>query len=452
MLRRIGERSAAIAQRYMPDPIIFAIFLTFLVYLMGLFLTGGKNNAFDMVRYWYGGFWNLLAFSMQMVLILVTGYCLAMAPSVNRVLRRLSSMPKSAGSGILLVTFSALIASWINWGLGLIVGAIMAREVATQARMRGIKLHFPLAAAGAYVGNVVWHGGLSGSAPLAVNTAKHVLEGKIGLIPNSQTIFTTFNLVTIGITILVLPFVLRAMHPRDEDVVEIDNSMMPAIKGGADAAEARVPAVAQTPAERLENSRIVVWLVCLMGFSFIGWWFWTRGLDLNLDIVNFTFLMLGLLAHGTPASYVRAVVEAVRTTGGIVLQFPFYAGIMGMMTASGLVTVIAGWFVAISTPATYYFWTLVSASLVNLAVPSGGGQWAVQGPIVVEAAQQLGANLPRSIMALAYGDQLTNMLQPFWALPILALTKLKAGDVMGYTAIAMVVAFVFYAVGLTFIP
>ncbi len=456
MIRRIGEGSASLAQKYMPDPFIFAIFLTFIVYILGLVFT--PNDFLKMWQHWYNGFWNLLAFSMQMVLVLVTGYALAMAPAVNRVLRRLSSLPSSAGSAVVMVSFIALLANWINWGFGLIVGAVMALEVGKQMKMKGVKFHFPLAAAAAYAGNVIWHGGLSGSAPLLVNTPKHFLESKIGLISTGQTIFTFFNLVTIGVTILIVPFILRAMHPVGSGIREIDDSLILPMQGGE--AEVAAPKPQQTFAERLENSRIVAWAIGLAGLYAIYWYFSTdmkifdynKGFGLNLDIVNFVFLIVGLILHGTPAAYVRVMADAVRTASGVVLQFPFYAGIMGMMTGSGLVTVIAGWFVAISTPATYAFWTFVSACLVNLAVPSGGGQWSVQGPVMVEAAQMLKFDIGRTIMAVAYGDQLTNMLQPFWAIPILGLTRLKAGQVMGYTVVVMFVVFVIYALGLTFLP
>lgn len=456
MIRRIGEGSASIAQRYMPDPFIFAIGLTFIVYILGLIFT--TSDFLKMWQHWYTGFWNLLAFSMQMVLVLVTGYALAMAPAVNKLLRRLAGIPNSAGGGILMVSFIALLANWINWGFGLIVGAVMALEVGKQMKLKGIKFHFPLAAAAAYAGNVIWHGGLSGSAPLLVNTPKHFLEAKIGLISTGQTIFTSFNLITIGVTILVVPFILRAMHPTGKGIREIDDSMLPSIKGGE--AEVVAPRAPQTFAERLENSRIIAWAIGLAGLYAIYWYFSTdlrifdynKGFGLNLDIVNFTFLMVGLILHGTPGAYVRVMADAVKTASGVVLQFPFYSGIMGMMTGSGLVTVIAGWFVAISTPATYAFWTLVSAGLVNLAVPSGGGQWSVQGPVMVEAAKLLNFDYGRTIMAVAYGDMLTNMLQPFWAIPILGLTRLKAGEVMGYTVVVMVVAFVLFTLGITFLP
>ncbi len=196
-----------------------------------------------------------------------------------------------------------------------------------------------------------------------------------------------------------------------------------------------------------------MWLVGMAGLAFLTDLFWQRGLvALDLNVVNFTLLIFGLLLHGTPTKYTNAVVDGAQAASGVILQFPFYAGIMGMMTHSGLVVVIASWFVALSTPFTFPFWTMLSAGLINLMVPSGGGQWAVQGPIVLEATRVLGVDMGRSVMAVAFGDELTNMIQPFWLLPLLGITRLRAGEVLGYTAAPMIVVFLVMALGITLLP
>lgn len=448
MMRRVGEVLTEITRRYMPDPFIFAIFLTFLVYALGLIFT--ERGAYGLVQDWYKGFWNLLTFAMQMTLILVTGYALASAGPTQRALRWVAQQPRSGPNAVALVALVTALLGWINWGLGLIAGALLAREVAEAGRRRGIKIHYPLAAAAGYAGLVIWHGGLSGSAPLLVNTKGHFLESVIGLVPLTETIFRPFNLVlTVGV-LIVAPLVMRSMHPRPEHVVEAP--LPPAVAGGSRPAGPAASAEL-TPAARVENSRILTWLILLGGLVFLVPYFVQRGiLGLDLNVINFTFLMAGMLLHGTPIAYARAVVDGAKAASGVILQFPFYAGIMGMMTYSGLVKVIAGWFVAISTPLTYPFWTLVSAALVNLAVPSGGGQWAVQGPVMVEAAKALDVDTGRTIMAVAFGDELTNMLQPFWALPLLGITGLRAGQIMGYTATLMLVVFVMMAVAVVLLP
>ena len=442
-MRRIGEFLSECSRKYTPDSFVFALLLTLLVYGLGLILT--DHGPFQLIRDWYGGFWNLLAFAMQMVLILVTGYALASAPVIERLMTRLADKPGSGAQGVALVGLVAGLLGCLNWGLSLIAGALLARKVAISARARGIRVHYPLLAAAGYLGQLVWHGGLSGSAPLLVNTRGHFMEQSIGIVPLSETIFRPFSLVvTLGI-LVIAPLVLMSMHPGQEEVEEMDPE---------EPVQAAVPPVQGSDLKnRLGNSRVLVGIIGLAGGAFLVDFFWQQGLGaLDLNLVNFTLLMLGLLLHGTPASYAKAVGGGARAAGSVILQFPFYAGIMGMMSYSGLAVVIAQGFVAISTPLTYPFWTLCSAGMINLMVPSGGGQWAVQGPIVVEATRVLGVDVGRSIMAVAFGDQLTNMIQPFWALPLLGITRLRAGDVLGYTAVVMMVVFVVMVLGISFLP
>jgi short-chain fatty acids transporter len=192
-------------------------------------------------------------------------------------------------------------------------------------------------------------------------------------------------------------------------------------------------------------------VLILMGLVFIAYYFLVNSGSLNLNIVNFSFLSLGIILHGRPIQFLTSLQEAAKGASGIIIQFPFYAGIMGIMGNSGLVEVIAGWFIAISTSVTYPFWAMTSAAVVNFALPAGGGQWAVQGPIIIEATDQLGLPTSIGVMAVAMGDQLTNMIQPFWALPLLGITGLRAGKVLGYTAAVMIVAFVVAAVCITFV-
>ncbi|MEE8349834.1 MAG: TIGR00366 family protein [Acidobacteriota bacterium] len=441
-MRRIGEFLSEFSRKYTPDSFVFALLLTLLVYGLSILLT--DHGPFQLLRDWYGGFWNLLGFSMQMVLILVTGYALASAPVVERLMTRLAALPSSGPQGVALVGLVAGLLGWFNWGLSLIAGALLARKVAVSARRRGIKIHYPLVAAAGYLGQLIWHGGLSGSAPLLVNTSGHFLEASIGIIPLSQTIFRPFNLiVSLGI-LIIGPLVLMSMHPVGEEIEEMDPDESVPIVPANEGSELK---------NRLGNSRLLVSLVSLAGLAFLVDFFWHHGLaSLDLNLVNFTLLILGLLLHGTPASYAKAVSGGARASSGVILQFPFYAGIMGMMISSGLAGVIAQGFVAISTPLTYPLWTLCSAGVINLMVPSGGGQWAMQGPIVVEATRALGVDVGRSIMAVAFGDQLTNMIQPFWALPLLGITRLRPGDVLGYTAVAMMAVFLVMVLGISLLP
>ncbi|MBS8265517.1 short-chain fatty acid transporter [Mesobacillus boroniphilus] len=428
-----------IMQRYLPDPFLFVIILTFVVFGLGLIFT--DSGPYQMVQHWGGGFWGLLTFSMQMVLVLVTGHVLASSNIFKRGLGSLASLAKSPGQAIVIVTVVSMIASLINWGFGLVIGALFAKELAKKVK----NVDYRLLIASAYAGFIVWHGGISGSIPLTIATEGHFSQDLIGIIPTDQTIFAGFNLFIILILLLVLPVVNRLMMPSKDQTVTVDPVLLE-----NDVQAATIEQGAMTPAEKLENSRIISLLIGIFGLVFLFYYFATNGFKLNLDIVNFLFLFLGILFHGTPKRFLEAVVNAVKGASGIIIQFPFYAGIMGMMTASGLAAVMSEGFVSISNEFTFPFFAFLSAGLVNFFVPSGGGQWAVQAPVMLEAAQTLGVSIPKTAMAVAWGDAWTNLIQPFWALPALAIAGLKAKDIMGYCVLTLIVSGIIISAGMLF--
>ncbi|WNF22857.1 short-chain fatty acid transporter [Mesobacillus jeotgali] len=428
-----------IMQRYLPDPFLFVIILTFVVFGLSLIFT--DSGPYQMAQHWGGGFWSLLTFSMQMVFVLVTGHVLASSNVFKRGLGALASLAKSPGQAIVIVTVVSMIASLINWGFGLVIGALFAKELAKKVQ----NVDYRLLIASAYGGFIVWHGGISGSIPLTIATEGHFSQDLIGIIPTDQTIFAGFNLLIILIMLLVLPLVNRMMMPSKDQTVTVDPALLE-----ADFQAATIEQGAMTPAEKLENSKIISLMIGILGLVFLFYYFATNGFKLNLDIVNFLFLFLGILFHGTPKRFLEAVVNAVKGASGIIIQFPFYAGIMGMMTASGLAAVMSEGFVAISNEFTFPFFTFLSAGLVNFFVPSGGGQWAVQAPVMLDAAQTLGVSIPKTAMAVAWGDAWTNLIQPFWALPALAIAGLKAKDIMGYCVLMLVVSGVIISVGMLF--
>ncbi|MCD6152332.1 MAG: short-chain fatty acid transporter [Syntrophobacterales bacterium] len=448
MIRAMGNVFDRWARKWMPDPMLFAILLTFLTYILGLSLT--KSGPFEMVQYWYKGFWVLLKFGMQMCLILVTGHALATSPIVRKGIEKLAAIPSHQTGAIFLVALTAAIASWVNWGLGIIVGALMAREVGRSGHLRNIPMHYPLLGAAGYAGFLTWHGGLSASAPLLVATKGHFLMKDIGIIPTSQTLFSPLNIVVTLVLLAVIPLTMMMMSPKNkEDIVTITDVDLGLVE------EEKVNALSKEEmviADKIENSQTITWIIGLMGLAYIFWYFGTKGFKLNLNIVNFTFLFVGIILQRTPINYIKAVSEGTKACSGIIIQFPFYAGIMGMMKFSGLVAVIAGWFVAVSNTTTYPVFAFLSAGLVNLFVPSGGGQMAVQGPVMVQAAQALHFSIPKTVMAIAYGDQWTNMLQPFWALALLGITRLRARDIVGYTMVVLVTSAVVFILGLLLLP
>jgi short-chain fatty acids transporter len=428
-----------IMQRYLPDPFLFVIILTFAVFGLGLIFT--DNGPYQMVQHWGNGFWGLLVFSMQMVLVLVTGHVLASSQIFKKGLGALASTAKSPGQAIIIVTVVSMIASLFNWGFGLVIGALFAKELAKKVK----NVDYRLLIASAYSGFIVWHGGISGSIPLTIATPGHFSEEVIGVIATDKTIFAGFNLLIVLALFLILPFVNRFMMPSKEETIVVDPVLLQ-----DDVQAATLEKGALTPAERLENSRIISLLIGLFGLVFLFSYFAANGFKLNLDIVNFLFLFLGILFHGTPKQFLEAVINAVKGASGIIVQFPFYAGIMGMMTTSGLAAVMSEGFVSISNEFTFHFFAFLSAGLVNFFVPSGGGQWAVQAPVMLEAAKAMDVSIPKTAMAVAWGDAWTNLIQPFWALPALAIAGLKAKDIMGYCVLTLLVSGTVISLGLLF--
>lgn len=441
MFKKLTRGCVNLVEKYLPDAFIFAIFLTIIVFLLALINTGKAPS--DLVGFWGKGFWGLLSFSMQMILVLITGHALAQASIFKNLLKKIASIAKTPVQAILLVTFVSAICCWLNWGFGLVIGALLAKELARQVR----GLDYRLLIASAYSGFLVWHGGLSGSIPLKVVEANGGLKGvTFPAIPVSQTLFSSTNLIISIILILTLPLINMFMMPKKEDVIEFIPEEDGELAASTETQIIKIP----TTAQRLENSIFMSLIISILGFAYIVKYFINGG-TLSLDSINMIFLFTGILLHKTPLNYVKAIENSIKGAGGIALQFPFYGGIMGIMVDSGLAGNIANWFVNISSIKSFPVYTFLSAGLVNLFIPSGGGQWAAQGPIVMDAAQKLGVPLGKAAMALAWGDAWTNMIQPFWALPILGLAKLGARDIMGYCLMdliysGIVIALIMYLV------
>jgi short-chain fatty acids transporter len=426
----------ALVERFVPSALVFAILLTGVVAILALTLTDA--GPVDVLVGWGDGLAGLLAFMTQMALILLLGHVLANTRPVRRLLARLGAVPRTAVQAYVFVFLVAAVASLLQWGLGLVVGGLMAREVAAQARAKGLRVHFPLLVAAGFSGFVVWHMGYTGSGPLTAATEGSFIAEQLGrTIPVAETTFASWNIVGALVTVAVVAGALALVAPRGGDkVVELE----------VDARDAGVTVdeTVETPADRLDASR---WLTTLVGVALVAYLvvYFTRGGTPTLDIVNWTFLALILLLVRSPLELIALVKDAASNVGDILLQFPLYAGILGMMTATGLVAVLSEWFVSISTPGTFGMLSLVSAGLVNFFVPSGGGQFAVQAPILLEAAGDLGVDPAVAIMAIAYGDQWTNMIQPFWALPLLAIAGLKVRDILGYTTITLIASGIVFA-------
>lgn len=436
MVRSLSNFFTGIMQRWLPDAFIIAIVLTFVVLIGGVL--GQGHTPAKMIEFWGDGVWNLLVFSMQVTITLVTGSVLAQTAVVKKGLKKLASLAKTPSQAIILMTAIALICCWISWGFGLITSALMAREIAKQ--VKGV--HYPLLVASAYSGMLIWHAGLSGSIPLKIAVSDGDVLGTLmnGVtIPLSETIFS-WEVMTICLVLFItLPILNRLMMPNADDTIEIHPDQSGEIE--------EISVQENTPASRIENHRLPTLLLGLLGGYYLLSYFMDGG-KIGLNTINFIFLVLGLLLHRSPASYLSALNEAVKGVSGIVLQFPLYAGIMGMMVKSGLAVSMSEWFISISTADTFTLFTFLSAGIVNFFVPSGGGQWAVQAPIVIPAAQSLGIPLNHAAMAVAFGDAWTNMVQPLWALPLLGIARLGIKDIMGYCTVALLWSGLVYTLGM----
>ncbi|MFL0809032.1 MAG: TIGR00366 family protein [Agarilytica sp.] len=441
MIQSTANFFTRIMQRWLPDAFIFAAIITFIVFVAGML--GQGQSPVAMADHWGKGVWKLLSFSMQVTITLVAGHILAQTPLVKAVLRAVASLAKTPPQAIMLMTFVSMICCWLSWGFGLIASALLAKEIA--ARIRGV--HYALLVAAAYSGFLIWHAGLSGSIPLKIaapdgGAISQLMNGQA--VPVSDTIFS-MPILTISIILLItLPILNRFMLPAVDETKEIDPSLLDSVELEP------IDRSTLTPAEKLEHSFFVSGFLGFLGATYIVNYFLEGG-KLSLNTINLIFVVLGILLHKTPHNYLKALQDAIGGAASIVLQFPLYAGIMGMMVHSGLAQSVSEWFVSISNIYTFPLFTFLSAGIVNFFVPSGGGQWAVQAPIVLPAAESLGIPVHQAAMSVALGDAWTNMVQPFWALPLLGIAGLSIKDIMGYCTVCLLWSGLVMGLGLMFL-
>ena len=439
-MQKVTAFFTELMRRYLPDPFVFAIGLTLLTMALAVIVQGQAVTA--LTTSWGKGFWALLAFTTQMAVILAMGYVLATAPLTDRFLNRLVARVNDPRMAVIVATLVGGIGSYLNWGFGLVVGGIVARKLAL--RVKGV--HYPLIIASAYSGFTLYGLGLSASIPVLISTKGHPLEAQMGIVPLSETIFSPTMLVTSLVTIITLPLLNAWLHPKaGQPIKEIDRALeekqQKAAAPGVDLDDG------DTLANRLNNSRLLSYLIGLIGMGYVALHF-VQGGSIDLNLINFFILFLGILLLGTPIRYVEKLNEGIRTISGIILQYPFYAGIMAIMASSGLVNTLSEAFVKIATPGTLPFWGLISSFVINFFAPSGGGHWVIQGPFMVEAAKTIGASVGHTSTAVMLGNAWNDLVQPFWILPALALSKLKLKDIMGYTVIMMVWIGIVYSIAI----
>ena len=442
----INNKFEKFFKNFLPAPFTIAVLLTFLTFILASAITEPKNEAnhfLQILHFWEKGVWHppLLVFAIQMMLMLVLGHVLALTKPINYLIEKGTIFCSNTATSAAIVTFFTLLVSLLNWGLGLIFGAIFARKVAEHANKKNIKLNYPLIGGAGYSGLMVWHGGISGSAPIKIAENGHFLESKMGVISQAETIFSTMNISVSIVLLVTLPLIMYYLGKKSKKTVlpvqtSIENKY-PELHG----------------AEKIDHSKIMAYIFggTILSFAFYKAFILPKEVSLAIitpNYINLVLLGLAITMHSSFYNFLKGVDKAISGASGILIQFPLYFGIMGIMNHSGMVQIMSDFFVSISNSTTFPIFTFISAGIVNVFVPSGGGQWAVQGPIIIDAATQLGVSIPKSVMALAYGDQLTNMLQPFWALPLLGITGLKAKEILPYTLILLIVGAIIFIGGL----
>ncbi|NWF57212.1 MAG: short-chain fatty acid transporter [Syntrophaceae bacterium] len=449
MARKLNLRAAY----FIPHSFLFVILLTFLVYFLGILVA--YQGPFEMVQFWVQGVWNLLSFSMQMVLLVAAGFSVASAPFSQRVLRFLASLPSSSRKGVVFLAVFTALCSLLHWGLGIIAGAFLAREMGR--RVPGID--YPLLVASAFIGMACGNLGLFASDPLVIRKAAPILEKAMGSAALPQIPWSPANLLgsilgLAGVTALlglISPEEKEATPPRPdllERFVREDRAEQVTL-----AAEREVRRNGKLPfGVWLEHSRWPVWLISVMGFSYIVFWFYGQGFALNLNTLIFVLFTLALCLHDTPMHFLQSLENSARAAHGIIVQFPFYAGTQGMLASSGLAALATAWVLSAAGPATYPTLVYFHAAVLNLFAPTSGGAWEVQGPLVGKAAQTLELHLPRVIQAFSAGEMMGNVIHPFWTIPLMGICGLSVRDILGYCLMAFVILSAIWILCLNFLP
>jgi short-chain fatty acids transporter len=446
VLGRITALFVYLFEKVMPDPFVFAVLLTFAGALMAWKFAPNATSA-SIAAAWYAGVFNLFTFAFQMVIMLVGGYALATSPVIHRILAKIAALATTPKAAVSLTLFVAMIASWLNWGLGLVTAALLAREIAKRVR-----IDFGWLVAAAYSGFVISTEGLSGSIALSQAThgsALNIVEKITGhSLPLSQTVFTRFNLIPLAVLIVVLPILFRYIGPSHEHTVVADPERLRAED------QAKVsPEVADTIGAKLDNAWMLNLGLAAFGIFAVAMELKRSHGSIDLNIVIMVLLLGGLLLHWRPVAYVSAVRHAARISGPLILQYPLYGGLMGIITTTGLAAVLSKLLISFSTQHTLPFYTYLTSLLITLFVPSGGGHWAVQGPFAIPAAVKLHSSLAGTTMAVAMGESVANMLQPFFALPILAIAGIKMRKMMGFMVITFLVSLIVFGLSLlTLVP
>jgi len=449
---RFLELYVRLVRSLLPSPLTIAFLLTAITLAIVLIVNGLPSGGFvGVLDWWAKGLWQpgLMVFALQMMLMLVLGHVLAISPWAARFIDLAVRPCTSSARAAAWVAFVTMLVGLFNWGLGLIFGAIMARKVGEKATREGLNINYPLIGATGYTALMIWHGGFSGSSLIKITEPGHLSElmgaGFNSPLPSSislgDTVFSNLNLVVTFCLLIVIPAVLFLLGKNSQGSV-------PKLSPHPFPEEDTKDLVG---AEKLDRAAWFSKVIGGMMLLYIVYQIvWVTGFlnYFNPNNINLLLLALCLLAHANIKTFTHAVEDAIQGASGILIQFPLYFGILALMKESGMINQLSQFFIEHSNEITYPIYTFLSAGLVNIFVPSGGGQWAIQGPIIIQSSIELGVPLNKSILALAYGDEITNMLQPFWALPLLGITRLNAKDILPYSLVVFLVGSIVFAAAL----
>ena len=443
----------------MPDAFVFALLLT-LITALGAYLFMG-SQPMEIITAWYGGFFDLLEFGMQIVLIIITGYSIALSPVIGKGVDYLAKFIKTPAQVYFFVVMTGMLLSMISFGW-IVITCFLARSLAL--RIKGI--HYPYLIACVYFSMNSWVLGLSSSIPLLLNTENNYLIEKgilSELIPATLTLGSAMNLAMMVLMVIGAPILMMLIRPKESKTLQEikPTTSQTSIKQEAEGLKLPFKALS----DQLNNSRFIQFMVVAMGIVFIGYHFVTRGFDLNFNIMIFIFLIIGMAFHQTPMRYAVSMKHASSNVSGVLFQYPFYAGIMGIMLYTGLGEATAKVLASVATINTYPFFAYVTGGFVNFAIPSAGGEFAVIGPSIIEAVKEIGKGLSqpeinamvaKASMSVAYGESLSNMIQPFYLLLVLPIMgaglNIQARDVMGYLILPLIIFFVIQVAIISFLP
>ncbi len=436
--------------KWVPDSMVFVLSLTVIVYLLALAVT--DSSPMQLIDNYAQGFWVLLTFAMQLSLLMLTGFIVVESDFVKSRLIRIISIPKTVTSTLIMYCAVVALFSWLHWGMGYMLAMLLGREIAI--RKKGIGLDYALLAAAGYCTFLVAANGPAQSAPLIAATPGNFLEQTIGrLVPLTDTALSPFLLIVVAIQIISLIVFFVVIHPKKDKAVEIDEETWKALSAPIEHEETSEQIKQLRPAERWERSRIFPTLISLAILLWIVKTIWVSGIGkVDINFLNLFFFALALLLQKSPKKFVTAVQKGIGTTYGVMIQFPLYAGIFGIISYSGLSHAITDVFLYISTPETFSWIVMVYTVFMDFFIPSGGSKFAVEAPFIIPAAQQLGVPVEHVINAYSTGSQMANFIQPFWALAFLATFRLRFQKILPYTFIAFLLVFAIASVAFLIKP